>query len=64
MYGTDRKKSTALDGMGVFGSGAELLGIIMNGAFAVEPLADFDALPMLSDSEGNPYSLKPELKEK
>lgn len=64
VYGTDRKKSTALDGMGVFASGAELLGIIMNGAFAVEPLADFDALPLLSDSEGNSYSLEPEIKEK
>lgn len=60
VYGPDRKRSSALDGMGVFGRGAELLGIIMNGAFAVEPLDCPDTLPVLSDSEGNPYPLEAE----
>ena len=57
VYGADDNVSTALDGRGVLGSKAEVLGYFQNGILKVEVEKSFDGRLMLLDKEGKTYPL-------
>ena len=57
VYGADDNVSTALDGWGVLGSKAEVLGYFQNGILKAEVEKSFDGRLMLLDKEGKTYPL-------
>ena len=58
VYGQDGNPSQALDGWGVFGKDAELLGMIEGPIFACHVKDGFDGVLLLADEDGNVYPLQ------
>ncbi len=58
VFGPDGNRSQALDGWGVFGKDAELLGSISDASFACEIKDGFDGILSLADEDGNVYPLQ------
>ncbi len=58
VFGPDGNRSNALDGWGVFGKDAEILGTIEDAAFDCEVQSGFDGVLTLVDKDGNVYSLQ------
>lgn len=61
VFGPDGNRSQVLDGWGVFGKDAELLGMISEASFACEIKDGFDGVLALADEDGNVYSLQSEV---
>ena len=58
VYGPDHGRSRALDGWGVFGSGAECLGTIEDGCLGLAVEGPFNGVLSLVDEEGNVHPLR------
>ena len=63
MFGTDGNRTNALDGWGVFGKDAELLGAIEDAAFDCEVQCGFDGVLTLVDKDGKIYPLQSDVEQ-